>query len=179
MKKQKKSPVKVMPELAQLEEIVGNFMHYWGFKKIHGRIWLHLYTSSKPLDSAEIMERLQVSKGLMSLAMRELLHYEVIRPAASGPHGTVYYEANPDLQSVIANVLRTREAVMLGDASAAAQRLQRVSAGELESAGVDVHRVRSVLELTESAQGLLQAYLSLGGCEGDALFKGLLGSGEE
>lgn len=174
MKKQKKSRSKLMPELAQLEEIVGNFMHYWGFKKIHGRIWLHLYTSSKPLDSAEIMERLQVSKGLMSLAMRELLHYEVIRPAASGPHGTVYYEANPDLQTVINNVLRAREAVMLGEAAAAAQRLRSVSAGELSEAGVDAERVQSVLTLTESAQGLLQAYLSLGGCQGEDLFKALL-----
>lgn len=174
MKKQKKSRGKLMPELAQLEEIVGNFMHYWGFKKIHGRIWLHLYTSSKPLDSAEIMERLQVSKGLMSLAMRELLHYEVIRPAASGPHGTVYYEANPDLQSVINNVLRAREAVMLGEAAAAAQRLGSVSSEELSAAGVDASRVQSVLTLTESAQGLLQAYLSLGGCQGEDLFKGLL-----
>jgi DNA-binding transcriptional regulator GbsR (MarR family) len=64
-RKTKKPP----PELKQLELSVAQFMQYWGFKKIHGRIWTHLFTSQKPLDSITLMSRLKVSKGLMSLAI--------------------------------------------------------------------------------------------------------------
>ena len=100
---------KIMPELKELESLVGEFIQYWGFKKIHGRIWAHLYTSTTPLDSQTLISRLKVSKGLMSLAMRDLLEYDVIQPVRTGKHGVTFYQANPDLMFVITNVLRKRD----------------------------------------------------------------------
>lgn len=169
-----------MRELLALEDTVGDFMQYWGFKKIHGRIWLHLYTSEKPLDSAELMKRLKVSKGLMSLAMRELIEYKVVQAAATGPHGTVFYEANADIQSVITNVLKSRETAMLDKALRLTKKLQSVGADSLKKSGISSERLESVAAMTESAQTLLGLFLALGPVqnEGD-LFQGLLDQSEK
>lgn len=175
-KKENSNPV--VGDLKVLENLVGEFMNYWGFKNIHGRIWLHLYTSTRSLDTAELMERLSVSKGLMSLAIRELLDYQVIRPAATGPHGTVYYEANPDLQAVITNVLKQREKIMLQQVHKASKNILATSAEKLEEQGVDKNRVKAVLALTESAQSVLKGFLALEQTEDPAIFAGIVGGND-
>lgn len=149
----------LIPELAQLEKTVGQFMVYWGFKSIHGRIWLHLYLSKTPLDSAELMSRLKVSKGLMSTAVRTLLQYKVIQPVETGRHGTVFYEANPDLQNVITGVLRSRERMMLDLALVCSQRLSEIDRDELNDFGLSAERIQSVKAMTDTALGVLNAFL--------------------
>lgn len=176
--KKKNNTNKELNELHVLEKLVGEFMSYWGFKAIHGRIWLHLYTSTKALDTGELMARLGVSKGLMSLAIRELLDYEVISPVATGPHGTVYYEANPDLQSVIANVLKKRELMMLQQVYKASKGILNMSAEHLNEQGLDKERVKSVLALTESAQIVLKGFLSLEKSDSPAIFSGIAGAND-
>lgn len=145
--------------LRELEGLVGQFMEYWGFKNIHGRIWTHLYTSKVPLDSAELMDRLGVSKGLMSLAIRDLLEYEVIKNDHVGKHGTVFFVANPDLFAVITNVLRIRETKMLSQTQKACRTLKELKEQDLEKSKLDKERIQAVLDLTESAQTLLQTFL--------------------
>lgn len=155
----KPAAIHLPPELRRLEEVVGKFIEYWGFKKIHGRIWAHLYTSQRALDSIELMRRLRVSKGLMSIALRDLIEHKVVEVAHIGRHGTSFYSANPDLVGVITNVLRTREAVMLGSAKHAAGRLARLKVTEMQAAGIDKERVQNILMLIGSAQDLANAFV--------------------
>jgi DNA-binding transcriptional regulator GbsR (MarR family) len=150
------------PEVQQLEEIAGRFIEYWGFKRVHGRIWAHLYISNHPLDSRELMARLGISKGMMSIAMRDLLEHEVILETHVGKHGSLYYAANPDLMSVISRVLRTREARMLGLAQVASESILRLKATQLEELDISTQRVQSVLNLTQSAQTLLSLFFTKG-----------------
>lgn len=150
---------KVIPELKELEELVGSFMQYWGFKKIHGRIWTHLYTSSEPLDSQTLISRLKVSKGLMSLAVRDLLDYEVIVPVSTGKHGVTFYKANPDVMNVITNVLRKREAVMLSSVNSCIERIVAYSKTELTNSQLDLKNIENIKVMTQSAQGLLTLFI--------------------
>ncbi len=161
-------------ELLQLEEIVGGFIEYWGFKKIHGRIWVHLFTSEKPLSSQELMARVKVSKGMMSIAVRDLIEYDVIQESFTGPHGTTFYQANSDLMGVISNVLRTRESAMLGAALITAQSLLKLKDNDLREAGISSERVGAVVALTSSAHTLLSTFLTKGGSEKGALFDPLI-----
>lgn len=170
----KQSTSKTLPdELFQLEDSVGDFMQYWGFKKIHGRIWSHLYLSSEPLDTEELMQRLKVSKGLMSLAMRDLVHYEVIKQTATGKHGTVFYTANEDLQNVIFNVLKNREAKMLQTSKLVLEKLSKLKEQDLEKAKLSRPRVKSALELTASAADILNLFLGQSERDGAELFSAL------
>ena len=146
-------------ELHELEVIVGQFMEYWGFKEIHGRIWTHLFTSKNPLDSIELMTRLEVSKGLMSIAIRDLLDHDVVKADHVGRHGSTFYKANPDLMAVISNVLKNREAKMLSKAKKASENLMKIKPEKLDSFGLSVEKVKNVLELATSGQLLLQMFL--------------------
>jgi len=145
--------------LFELESAIGEFMQYWGFKSMHGRIWTHLFTSEQALDSIELMKRLKVSKGLMSLAIRDLLEYEVILIDHVGRHGATFYKANPEIFKVISNVLKNRETQMLLKARTAAESLHKINRKKLQTCGISDEKIKNVIEMTSSAQILLQAFL--------------------
>lgn len=159
MKKSSTAKKDLASKLRKLEQLVGDFMTYWGFKKIHGRIWVHLYTSSQPLDSIELMKRLKVSKGLMSLAIRELLKYNVIETTGVGRHGSVFYTANPNLLQVITDVLCQREAEMLKDTESCLNEILNHKKTEFAAQNLDLEKFQNILKLTESANGTLQLLL--------------------
>jgi DNA-binding transcriptional regulator GbsR (MarR family) len=100
-------------EILQLADRIGQFIEFWGFKKIHGKIWTLLYLSQDPLSATDICKRLNVSKTLLSFSISELLEYHVIQEDSKGPKRTIYYRANDDVTSVVLNVLRGRERPLL------------------------------------------------------------------
>ena len=48
---------------------VGKFIEHWGFRSIHGRIWTVVFLSPRPVSTLEIIEKLEVSKGLVRLSV--------------------------------------------------------------------------------------------------------------
>ncbi len=99
-------------EVSELAEQVGNFTHHWGFKRIHGRIWLHLFVSQEPLDAGGLIRRTGVSKALMSMSLQELLALNWIRPAGKSASKTQLFEINADIAAVLSGVLRGREGLL-------------------------------------------------------------------
>jgi DNA-binding transcriptional regulator GbsR (MarR family) len=95
----------------------------------------------------------------MSLAMRELVEYDVIKVDHVGRHGSAFYVSNQDILKVITGVLRIRELKMIAQAQEACEALQKLKAKELESAGLEQQKIQSVLDLTMSAKFLLDAFL--------------------
>ena len=95
--------IKISPELEDLAHQIGEFMEYWGFKKVHGQIWCHLFLSSTPLDASELMSRLGISKALVSISLKELLKYEVIRESGKSDRGTRCYQATEDVMTPISS----------------------------------------------------------------------------
>lgn len=93
----------------RLAESVGEFIKYWGFKEIHGRIWVHVYLSKYPVTAKELTKKLGVTKGLISTAISELMAYQVIEKVNIGDARSAGYQSNTDLVQVIYNVLRNRE----------------------------------------------------------------------
>ena len=159
MRKTNASKKDLLSKLKELEQLVGDFMAYWGFKKIHGRIWVHLYTSTEPLDTIELMKRLKVSKGLMSLAIRELQKYNVIETTNVGRHGSVFYKANPNLLQVITDVLRQREAEMLKNTAQCLNEMLHHKKSDLLENNLDQEKIENIFTLTESASNTLQLLL--------------------
>ena len=149
------------PEILALDEQFGEFMEYWGFKRIHGRVWLHLFLSEAPLDVAELMRRLRVSKTLMSFCIRDMREYSVIIEDGIAKHGTVLYRANPDLYSVVRNVLRTRERPLLARIKSAQQLALSISDPELTDNGISGKKIRDLGKLVNSADRSLQGLIRL------------------
>ncbi|MGA3762246.1 ArsR family transcriptional regulator, partial [Bacillus velezensis] len=85
------------PELEDFAEQIGQFIEYWGFKRVHGRLWVHLMLSEAPLDASQLIRRLRVSKALVSMSLGDLLEYDVIEEAGKSARGTQLYRAREDV----------------------------------------------------------------------------------
>lgn len=149
------------PELEELANEVGEFICYWGFKKIHGRIWTHIYLSGRPLDAGQLMQRLRVSKALISLSLNDLLKFDVILDAGKSARGTQTYIPNPDVVDVILNVLRRRERKMLTKAETSHKMLSSLSEESIARASLDQERIRSLGNMIHQAQNALSSLLEL------------------
>jgi DNA-binding transcriptional regulator GbsR (MarR family) len=149
------------PELDELANEVGDFICYWGFKKIHGRIWTHIYLSDQPLDAGQLMQRLKVSKALISLSLNDLLKFEVIRESGKSARGTQTYTSNPDVLDVILNVLRRRERKMLTKAETSHRMLASLNEEGLKRARVNNERLVAMGRMIGQAQNALSSLLEL------------------
>lgn len=135
---------------------IGEFIRYWGFRRIHGSIWAQLYLSPSPLSGTELSQRLEVSKALVSPALSELVDWQLIREVKSGDEKTRLFEAEPDVNTVIRHVLETREKKLLAKIS----KYQR----DMEAAGaipeVDTARLDSLGQMIGSAELMLTLLLA-------------------
>jgi DNA-binding transcriptional regulator GbsR (MarR family) len=145
------TPVNHLDLLAQE---IGKFIRYWGFKKIHGRIWCHIYLSPVPLDAGTLMKRLQVSKALMSLSLNDLLDHKVIAEAGKSDRGTQTYVANPNVLDVILNVLKQREKNLLNKIEDCHKKLKDIPE-------VNPHRLEAMRLMIREAQQTLDGILEL------------------
>ncbi len=149
------------PELEDMAEEVGEFICYWGFKKIHGRIWTHIYLSKTPLDAGQLMVRLKVSKALVSLSLNDLLKYEVIKEGEKSARGTQTYFSNPDVLNVILNVLRHRERKMIAKTEVGHKMLASLKPETLSRANLNTDRITALGVMIEQAQNALVSLLEL------------------
>ncbi len=149
------------PEIDHLAELIGEFTEYWGFKKIHGKIWLHLHLSERPLDAQDLMKRLNVSKALISISIKDLLEYDVILTPEIGPTGTRGYVTNPDVHAVIARVLRSREKVMLGKIRSAFKDLKDLPSHEISQYQIQPAKIRELDRLVTQGETLYKAITTL------------------
>ena len=101
----------------QVGQAAGSFIEYWGFKAIHGRIWTVLALHIEPLSQTEICELLGVSRSAVSTAMAELVEFGLVRPVDGHRHAP--YEAILDIWPAVAEVLRSREWMLLESARVA------------------------------------------------------------
>ncbi len=113
MPDQKTRRLYVPDEIETLVDQLGSFIQYWGFKKIHGMIWAHVWLAKNPIDATTLVKRLDVSKALVSLAIKDLLKYDVIQILDKGDRRKMFLVPNTDVQTVISNVLKQRETMML------------------------------------------------------------------
>jgi len=147
------------PEIDELSEQVGEFIRYWGFKKIHGKIWLQIYLAEEPLDAAGLIARLGISKALVSMSINDLLSYRVILPKGKSARGTQLYTANPDLMEAVLGVLRARERKMLSRIQASYTLVKKSSVEGKKVFGVDPGKVGQLGELIGAAEDVLDAFL--------------------
>ena len=136
---------------------VGEFIEYWGFKKIHGRVWAMIYLSDKPISTPDLVSKLGVSKGLVSIAINELLDYQLIHKASKVIYGGQTYTAEEDIGSVIRKVLRDRELGLLTKVEVALEKLASYSEPELERSNISKSRLKELTHLTTTHKTLLKA----------------------
>jgi DNA-binding transcriptional regulator GbsR (MarR family) len=137
---------------------VGDFIRYWGFRRIHGEIWALVYLSEAPLSGAEIVGRLRVSKALVSPALKELEDEGLIERVPSENSKVKRYAAVDDVEKVIKGVLKRREKPMLEKILKSYSALPKAS---LAKVGYRPDRIEAMGAMIQMAQMGLQMLLEI------------------
>lgn len=148
---------KRLKELDHLCHLIGQFIEYWGFKNIEGKIWAHLLLANRPLCAQDLIERIGVSKGLVSISIARLMEYEVIEIHHTEGKRTQFFQVNDNITEVIKGVLRSRERKLLANISSAINLLEQVPLEELNE--VSVKRIRYLKKITQYAAKILDILL--------------------
>jgi len=142
--------------LHNLAVTVGDFIRYWGFRRIHGEIWTCIYLSQAPLSGIELAKLLKVSKALISPALKELEDYALIQRVVSEDSKTKRYTANPDVFGVIQQVLLGREMLLLKKARAQFDHLYRG-----DTTGLDASRMEELGSMIGAANQFISGLVKM------------------
>lgn len=159
------SPDRSDREYEQLEEwerlvvdAVGRVIDFWGFKRNQGRIWALLYLRDESMASTDLEEALEISKGTVSMATRELERWDVIRRETAVGRSANHYVAESDFLTMIRNVVGDREYSLVervrDDLEEAARRADEADAGE-----ETVERIESMRRLADIVIDALDLFL--------------------
>jgi len=145
-------------------ETIGEFIKFWGFSKHHGRIWALLYLSETPQNAGDIQSALEMSAGLVSMSIKELMHWDVIVKVWVQGDRKDYFRANHDVWHMVTRVMREREYQMI----TSSMRTLDDALGDLETSeevGPERReflraRVEALIELSESFAAFLNVLLT-------------------
>jgi DNA-binding transcriptional regulator GbsR (MarR family) len=88
---------------------LGRLARFFGFSEVMGRLYGALLLSPEPMSLDDLMESLEISKGSVSMNMRDLERWGMAREVWVRGDRRKYYEAEPDFWQVIRSVLGGRE----------------------------------------------------------------------
>lgn len=88
-------------------ERIGHLCDAFGLNSFLAKLYALLYLNSKPLSLDEISEILGVSKGNVSINIRELEHWGAVRKVWVKGSRKDFYEAELDIKMIISNRLKT------------------------------------------------------------------------
>jgi HTH-type transcriptional regulator, glycine betaine synthesis regulator len=91
-------------------DAVGNVIEFWGFKRNQGRVWALLFLRGEPLTAGELERELELSKGGVSMLLRDLERWGVVRRVRSPQDSAWRYAAETDLIRMVSHVIEEREA---------------------------------------------------------------------
>lgn len=97
---------RVREEFVQLWGALGTF---WGVPPTTARVFGWLMSRSEPADAQEIMAGLELSRGAVSMACRELREWKLIAPERVAGSRRVVYRPETDLERVFRNVVQIRK----------------------------------------------------------------------
>ena len=89
-------------------EGMGEISHFWGFSPVMGRMYGLLYLSREPITAEAISEGLAISKGNVSMNLRNLDRWGMVRKTRKKGDRKEYYEAEPNFIKIVVNILSER-----------------------------------------------------------------------
>jgi DNA-binding transcriptional regulator GbsR (MarR family) len=147
-------PGTLAPWEAMAVEAVGNVIEFWGFKHNQGRVWALLYLRGDALTAGEIERELGLSKGGVSMLLRDLERWGVVQRVRH-PQDTLWrYVAETDLIRMVSHVIEEREAGFVSRIRADLSEARRLAQ---ETGGVAVERLQRLEKMATLAEHLEKA----------------------
>ncbi len=90
-------------------DAIGRITTFWGFSRIMGQLYGLLYLSARPMTLDEMAQNLSISKGNVSINIRALERWNMVRKVWVKGDRKDFYEAETDFWKIIRGVLKERE----------------------------------------------------------------------
>ena len=146
----------------------GEMASTWGINRTMAKIHALLYCSEAPLNTDQIMERLDVSRGNASMNLRSLAEWNLIEKTQRADSRKNYYEAEKDVWLITARIIeerQRREVHPVRDRLEGCAELLVEEGESLEdrpAAERDLHRrFERLAQLTKVLEGVSEALLPL------------------
>jgi HTH-type transcriptional regulator, glycine betaine synthesis regulator len=101
---------------AQMDEISKDFINnlgrvadFFGFNRLMGQLYAVLFLSPEPLTLDDMVKKLESSKGNVSINIRALERWGLVRQIYKWADRKNYYEAEPDIWKAVSGILQERE----------------------------------------------------------------------
>ncbi len=135
-------------------DAVGHVIEFWGFKRNQGRVWALLYLRGEPLTAAELERELVLSKGGVSMLLRDLERWGVVRRVRSPLDNAWRYAAETDLIRMVSHVVEDREAAFISRIRADLGEARRLA---LVHPGLPAERLRRLEKMATLAEHVERA----------------------
>jgi HTH-type transcriptional regulator, glycine betaine synthesis regulator len=140
-------------------DAVGNVIDFWKFKRNQGRVWALLYLRGKSMSAGDLQSTLGLSKGAVSMLVRELEQWGVVRRVRVASDDISRYSAETDLMKMVSGVIAQREATLVVAVRDDLLRAERMA--EAESVPADVQeRLQRLTALATMVDQALKAFLA-------------------
>lgn len=163
-----------LAHLARWEAIasdaVGNVIEFWGFKRNQGRVWAVLYLRSEPLSAAQIERDLGLSKGAVSMLVRDLERWGVILRVRAPGSTAWQYRAETDLIKMVTRVIEERELAFLGRIQADLLEARQLAEHEPGVPRDRLMRLERMNALAEQMQRALRLFIKTARLDVGAMF---------
>jgi DNA-binding transcriptional regulator GbsR (MarR family) len=128
----------------------GNLGERWGVNRSVSQIHALLYASQRPLAAEDIAEELGMARSNVSNSLRELVTWNLIRPAPVLGDRRTLYEAETDLWTLVSRIAAGRKARELDPAAAALRRCLETARDDRKLDPAVQLRLRDMLDFVES-----------------------------
>jgi DNA-binding transcriptional regulator GbsR (MarR family) len=159
-------------------DAVGNAIEFWGFKRNQGRVWALLYLRDQALTAAEIETALGLSKGGVSMLLRDLERWGVVLRGRATGGAAWRYGAQTDLMAMVSRVLQEREGQLLARIRADLLEARKL-AQESGVARPTLQRLSRMATLAEQTDRALKVFLKTARLDVAGIFSALQGGARQ
>ena len=157
-------------------QLWGSLGTFWGVSPTTARVFGWLFSQRQPVDAQQIMDGLELSRGAVSMACRELREWGLVTTERAAGSRKILYLPETDLEKVVRHVVQIRKRrewdPILENLS---EWIPELEADPSEDAAVFGERLRAMEELVALADAMAERFLR-GGTVSNLGLKLLVGS---
>lgn len=140
-------------------DAVGNVIEFWGFKRNQGRMWALLYLRDVALTAAEIEKELELSKGGVSMLIRDLERWGVVLRVRTPGDSSWRYRAETDLLHMARRVIEEREFAFIARIRADLEEARKLAEADGSTTKPQIQRLQRMETLAEATEKALRLFL--------------------
>jgi len=137
---------------------VGDVIDFWGFKRNLGRVWALLYLYNQPLSASEVREALTLSKGGVSMLLKDLEHWKVVLRVREPGEVAWRYKAETDVIKMARRVLEAREYVLIRRVCGEFEKAQALALASESASKEKLERLSNMAALAEQTAKLVRLF---------------------